>query len=322
MPCPLCDAPDPKILSSKDRKGNELTTTCCKSCGLVFNNPIPSEMQLEEFYTHSYRKSYKSTSVPKRKHHVRYARSICSQISHIPQIYNNINTVLDVGAGSGEFSALMLSLGKQVDAIEPTQDYASYVQRMFDVPMFCGSITHFKTEKTYDLIRLNHVLEHMRDPTEKLLAMRNLLSKGGVLHVEVPNFVTYAKSKSPGNMFHYGHIYNFDHETLLAFAARAGLKPVAEISATSIYFTKCEPFEALPSTENAQRNIALHAQHIAGEFRPTGSSIARIKHKLFKALNEIITVRSLKTPHNIIRHYCAEIESLQNPNPPPREHSS
>jgi len=316
--CPLCHKSQHRALYAQSHKNGICTTMCCKSCGLVHINPIPSQAEIERRHSQKYLKSNKRHSVPKRIDHVRMGEKVCSQIIDAPHIFAKAQTVLDVGAGSGAFSAIMLALGKKLQAVEPRPGYAGYLKRMFDVDVFCGSVVDFKTADTFDLVRFNHVLEHMRDPVATLRNMRSLLSENGVLYVETLDFVTSSKNKRIGQIFDGSQIYHFDHETLRAFAAGAGLKPVAEIGATRIYFTKCEPFEALPNAENATRNITLHAQHIAGEFRPTSSFTAHVKHKLFKAINEIITVRSLKTPHNIIRHYSAEIERLLNTNTPPR----
>jgi hypothetical protein len=73
------------------------------------------------------------------------------------------------------------------------------------------------------MIRLSHVLEHMRDPVASLSTLRDWLAPGGVIYIEVPDIERDAANKLRGRLFHYGHIYNFNPVTLRQVAAQARL---------------------------------------------------------------------------------------------------
>jgi len=303
-------ASDAAMLSNKDRNGKALQSCCCKACGLIFNTPLPAEGELRDFYRKRYRLIYKKTSHPKRRHHLRYAGWIADQIAANPHIYKRARTMLDIGSGSGEALAILSKIGLQVEGIEPTSDYAHYVTKTFNVPVFNGSIDDFHSDKTYDLIRLNHVLEHMRDPIEKLGVIRNLLSDDGVLHVEVPDVRAYFRSKSPGRIFHYGHIYNFSHETLVMTAAHAGFNKVGEFGPTSIYFQKCEPFKIVPSLDLAREFIAMNDLHQAGGYRRKTSGIGKGVRRIIAHVKEQIALRRLGSANDIIEHFARRVERL------------
>ena len=296
-------------MSEKDRHGVPLQSCCCLKCGLVFNNPIPDERELREFYGQHYRVSYKKTSEPKHKHHVRYAGSVVKQIAANPEIYNKAKTMLDIGSGSGEALALLSQIGLEVEGIEPTKGYATYVSKTFGVPVFNGFLDDYSSDKTFDLIRLNHVLEHMCKPVEKLITIRKLLSKDGVLHVEVPDIRSYFKAKSPGRVFHYGHIYNYADETLLMTAALAGLHEVARLGPTSIYFKQCEPFEIKANPELGPELMTMNKLHQSGKYRQQNRIVFNMLNKMKNRLNERVIVNRLGSPTLIIEHFAEKVKA-------------
>ena len=307
--CPLCFSTRAVILSEKGRHGSPLQSCCCLGCGLIYNNPIPNEQELRDFCKDKYRLNYKKRRKSKRKHHVRYSGRAANQITANPEIYKKAKTMLDIGSGSGEALALLNQMGLEVEGIEPTKDYATYVSKTFGVPVFNGSVDDFKTDKKFSLIRLNHVLEHMRDPVEKLTTIRNLLSRGGVLHVEVPDIRTYFQVKSPGRVFHYGHIYNFSNETLLMSAARAGLKEVARFGPTSIYFKRCKPFKIKANPDLAAELISMNALYQVGVYHSRSESALKLLRKMTNRMLEEVHVRRLQSPTAIIGHFADKVKT-------------
>ena len=118
------------------------------------------------------------------------------------------------------------------------------------------------------------MLEHLNDPVKYLAIVRTWLTPGGVIYVGVPNIEEDCRVKSRGNMFHYGHIWNFNPWTLRAVAGLAGLEELdatRERSAgtTGVVF-RVGPVRAAAdfvNAENAARVRDLIARHYAGVFR-------------------------------------------------------
>jgi len=275
----------------------------------VFNWPLPSQQQLADYYQRHYRLQYKGVSQPKLKHHYRYARRIIDQVRANPEPYHTAHTVLDVGAGSGEFCALMQQLGKQVTALEPTTSYADYMRQRFGLEVHNGMLQDFSTEQRFDLVRISHVLEHMRDPVAVLIQLRGLLSEGGLLLVEVPDFRDYCRSKSRGNIFHFGHIFNFDSTTLTLVAALAGFEVAYRSSATSLYLRPCKPRSITTDPRNAERNFAAFSAHLGSQGdRP--SRLAKLKGKLQRLLAERRALRHFHSPQHIIERLAKDIQPL------------
>ena len=264
-----------EVVSETDRHGKPLRTVIDMTTGLVRNDPIPGDEELARFYSEDYRTSYKGAAKPRTRQIIRNFRRVAEHIRRFRDVLDPAGQVLDVGAGSGEFAYLMTELGKDVTGIEPNAGYAAYCREDLGLDVRTAHLEpELFEEGRFDLIRLNHVLEHLNDPVKYLGMISAWLAPGGVLYVEVPNIETYAREKSKGNMFHYGHIFNFNPWTLRTAAALAGLEECRETAprsadTTGAFFRQSGGQIAHP-TENPEN--ALHVRemirrHYAGEFR-------------------------------------------------------
>ena len=152
-------------MSSTDRRGAPLVTLLCKSCGHVFNDPVPSADELAAFYAKAYRVSYKGAARPRGRQIARNFGRVEKFWSRWGHLVRNHPRVLDVGAGSGEFLFFAQSLGYDASGVEPNVDYANFCRNELGLPVRTASIEDLHADaSTYDFIRLNHVLEHLRDP--------------------------------------------------------------------------------------------------------------------------------------------------------------
>ena len=248
--CPACDNAATISISSKDRKGLYLNTVLCERCGHVFNDPIPTAAEVATFYAVDYRVVYKGSKTPR-------ARQVARNFDRAEQFWRRWghllgrgSRILDVGAGSGEFLYLAQGLGFDASGIEPNEGYAAYCREKLGLRVETARIDQLSSDDiTYDFIRLNHVLEHLPDPLGALKRLRNMLSPDGLIYVEVPNVVGYARARSRGRMFHYGHISNFSPWTLRAVAGRAGLEEypdcvIEQVDQTATFFRTCDPVDA------------------------------------------------------------------------------
>ena len=120
---------------------------------------------------------------------------------------------LDIGSGYGFFSKAALEQGFQVIAVNPASAENHIFQQLNGVepiPLFFEEVD-FGTEK-FDLVILSQFLEHLLDPLQVLVKVRNLIKPEGVLAIAVPNvdalLIKIFKSKSsflglPGHIIHF-----------------------------------------------------------------------------------------------------------------------
>ncbi|MEM0990910.1 MAG: class I SAM-dependent methyltransferase [Pseudomonadota bacterium] len=283
-----------EVVSETDRHGKPLRTVIDMDTGLVRNDPIPGDGELAKFYSEDYRTSYKGAAKPRKRQILRNFRRVAGHVRQYRDVLDAADQVLDVGAGSGEFAYLMTSLGKTVTGIEPNAGYAAYCREDLGLDIQTAHLdpSLFQTG-SFDLIRLNHVLEHLNDPVRYLAMMGAWLKPDGVLYVEVPNIEVYCREKSRGNMFHYGHIFNFNPWTLRTAAGLAGLDELPKAASraantTGVFFCRGQMLasDAARNPDNARHVRDMITRHYAGGFRegkaakPVTKLAARIEETL------------------------------------------
>ncbi|NBE08134.1 methyltransferase domain-containing protein [Rhodobacter sp. CCP-1] len=260
-----------EVVSRKDRHGEPLTTVLCGGCGMLRNDPVPSEADLAAFYKSRYRESYKGASEPRRRQVWRNFRRVSDHIVAYRDVYARGGDWLDLGAGSCEFTFLAGRLGARVTAVEPHSGYAAYAAQRLGVQVLAQRLEDCDfAGPSFDLIRLSHVLEHMRDPVAALRQLAGWLRPGGVLYVEVPDIEADARNKVRGRLFHFGHIHNFNPVLLRHVAGLAGLVELPQTAARSA--GRCGVFlvvgeggqcDAAALAANAARMRAAMAAHNA-----------------------------------------------------------
>lgn len=223
IPCNVCGSTHARQIAGRDRDGRPLRTVMCQDCGLVWTDPRPDAEAIRRFYTHDYRSAYKGAAEPKRKHVLRETRRAIARFRRVEPLLFAGARVLDVGAGAGFFPHVLQSRGFEVLGIEPNRGYCEWGMATFGVNVRNGTLQDFEfSDQPFDLITLNHVLEHLPDPGEALARLRSWLKPEGLLVVEVPN--VESEFHAPNKRFHIGHLYNFSPDNLVRLARTQGLE--------------------------------------------------------------------------------------------------
>lgn len=97
-------------------------------------------------------------------------------------------SLLDIGAGTGEFLLTCKNNGWNVTGIEPSEKAKSIAQKKG-----IGMETSLQEleSHSFDVITMWHVLEHVPDLEQQLNELKRLLKPNGTLIVAVPNFNSY-----------------------------------------------------------------------------------------------------------------------------------
>lgn len=235
-PCPCCHSRAARIVATRDGKtGEPLLTVSCEGCGLGRIDPLPTEQALAAWYATRYRQAYKGAEQPALRHVLRAGRNALNRWqwlrAHSPvQDWTSqaaTRTTLDIGASSGEFVALMRSLGFDARGVEPHQGYASYANGVLGLAVSHGTLQSQLDAipaGSLDLITLFHVFEHLTDPLDALRRMASRLKPGGLLYIEVPNAT---RPCSPHYMFFRAHTLYFTGPSLRWTLQAGGLSVLA-----------------------------------------------------------------------------------------------
>jgi len=217
--CQLCDSTDADVTKTSDAKSNEkINVAFCKKCGLVQLKNIPSDDELKIYYSHNYRLDYKKTYHPTIKYVRRAGVHAKSRITFLKEtIDTNNKTLLDIGAGGGEFVYLASVNGFNATGIEPNKGYSEYAKKEYSVEIKTMMLDDVKSASA-DIVTLFHVFEHMANPKLVMSKIYNVITDGGHLFIEVPNILT--KDTSPHNIYFKAHLFNYSRYTLISAASR------------------------------------------------------------------------------------------------------
>ncbi|MFT5525835.1 MAG: 2-polyprenyl-3-methyl-5-hydroxy-6-metoxy-1,4-benzoquinol methylase [Pirellulaceae bacterium] len=242
--CDLCHQSDFETISNIDRRGDELKTAVCKTCGLVSHAQIPSEQELRDYYASEYRQDYHGEYHPSTQRVVREwekGRRILKQLT--PYLEEG-DKVFEIGAGIGCTVKNFELGGYESNGCEPGEGFANYSSNVLKTTVVPGELKNLPRTSTYDFVLLVHVLEHLSSPTSTLRHIWQMLNPGGRLYVEVPNYT--APHAAPGQAFHFAHLYNFNPATLRMIGQSCG-------------------FEVTQLTHDRQKNLGMVMHRVEKE---------------------------------------------------------
>lgn len=222
VPCALCGGAQTSSLAVNDG----LHVVRCGSCSLVFVNPQPTAAAIESYYGAKELLAQESWS---------------SYFEHTPEQLEQLwlerlgdvarwtsgraPRLLDVGCGCGEFLHYARLRGWQVSGFEFSPSVAVLARQKYGHALRVGSLEDMGyPPRSFDLITMWHVLEHLREPRAALQRIAKLLAPGGLLVLEVPNLNFLPRKSYRYPMSHTLHLYHFSPATLAAMVARAGMR--------------------------------------------------------------------------------------------------
>jgi SAM-dependent methyltransferase len=137
--------------------------------------------------------------------------------------------LLDVGCGDGSFLKHMRALGWQISGVERDEVARDSARAQLEVDTIYPDLEAAGASRPegFDVITLSHVIEHLLDPIDTLIACREVMKPGGSLVIATPNFKSRAHRHFGRNWLHLDpprHIQLYDPDTLDALVRRAGFE--------------------------------------------------------------------------------------------------
>lgn len=231
IPCPLCASVQFRILATNDRYNMGVHTRSCCQCGLVMTNPVPNEEAMREFYEHQFQRYYRRTETPTIRYIEEFGLAHRANYTAVYLQDRNLffknARILDVGCGEGSILKEIKRREPSVEVvgIEPSVAFAKFARDYLESKVYSSlADLSVNRESAFNLIIVNHVLEHVENPVDFLLRLKHFLARDGSIYADVPDIYSYASLAD----FHIAHRYHFSICTLLATAHSADLC-VAEI---------------------------------------------------------------------------------------------
>src|SRR5688572_4576909 len=187
--CPLCGKPPTTFVGKRggrahrDGLGVETEIWKCKTCDLVFPNPMPYpvgglgqhyEMDADEYFQ-IYDKGDKLAVGE-------------SLIEAAETWLGGMGRLLEIGVGRGEVLIAARERGWEVFGIEPSNSFADYAEEQSNARIWRQPIEDVEIPVgEFDAIIFSAVLEHVYDPDAVMAKVASGLRRGGVLYCDVPN---------------------------------------------------------------------------------------------------------------------------------------
>lgn len=145
-------------------------------------------------------------------------------------------TILDAGCGNGEFLLRMARAGWEVHGLEP-DPVASRVARAAGVPVTVATLEDAALPAgSFDVITMNHVIEHLHDPAAALANIHRTLVTDGLLWIATPNLGSAGHRIFHDRWLHLDpprHLVLFYPTTLGQLLERSGFRPLRWFRACS-----------------------------------------------------------------------------------------
>lgn len=220
--CQLCGSDD-RDLKFQDGPFRVMT---CRGCGLVYVTPRLQGQALLDVYDEGYWKSRN----PKQRGYADYAReaelylkTFGKRMAMVSRHLPPKARILDVGCAAGYFLRVAQRAGHDVHGVELSAAIAGEAVKALGadrvhVGTLDDAVRVMNYEpRSFDLVTLWDVIEHVPDPQTLLRAIRGLIKPGGKLLLETQN-VQSRWARLLGRRWHHykhdEHLYHFDPQTI------------------------------------------------------------------------------------------------------------
>jgi len=190
--CPICSCPYADLVAVKTVGGRMFRVMqCCNvDCLHGFLTPLPTLEFLESMYSNENLNEYLAEETTIKRHSQHYSHLF---EVYVPMAFSKPGTLLDLGAGVGTFVWVARKFGWQATGIEFNERSVLWAKRKFDLQIAHGSFYQLEScysHESFDLITLNHVLEHVIDPISFIEYLTSFLKLNGGIMLSVPNILS------------------------------------------------------------------------------------------------------------------------------------
>jgi 2-polyprenyl-3-methyl-5-hydroxy-6-metoxy-1,4-benzoquinol methylase len=234
MTCPLCSSSEQKKVLCKVtlNAGTLYDLAECPACGVIACDPLPSPVQLAEFYSAAY---YDFDRYREEGKGMAFARKLTK--------WRKTGRLLDIGCATGFFiHGVKNNSAWEVYGTDFGESAVRFANEKLQLDVRQGNLIDIAfPAKFFDFIHINNVLEHVLKPVEMLEESRRIVKPDGRVYLSVPNGMVdsrdlidfYNEENKPARSKN-GHIFFFPARTLLSLLEHVGF----EIIETRTYSIK------------------------------------------------------------------------------------
>ena len=234
MKCYLCGSNSSTQKEGRVRDNSKLKILECCVCGLVYLDS--NDHIKDEFYEQSnmHKSNLNQDRLLKIEEWLKLTE--LDDQRRFEMIKNTLvnKSVLDFGCGAGGFLRKSQRIASKVFGIELEERVRKYWESEITIFKDVNSLKNKfdLKENSIDVITSFHVLEHLKDPMNILLELKEIVKQDGIIIIEVPNsndaLLTMYESKKFQEFSYWSqHLYLFNSGTIKLLAKKAGLKLIS-----------------------------------------------------------------------------------------------
>lgn len=232
--CPVCTDNTSKRFHAKVNLifGTDYDLVECMHCGVMYFDPMPTVVELSQFYSGSYYDFDKSREEGKG---MAFARRLMR--------WKPTGKFLDVGCATGFFiNGIRTHSNWEVYGTDFGESAVRFARENLGLNVVQGDLDAAAfPDAFFDYVHVNNVLEHVLTPVVLLKECRRIIKPDGVLFLSVPNgfndgldLIDFWKEEKKPARSKNGHIFFFPSQTLLMLFDKIGF----EIEAKKTYSLK------------------------------------------------------------------------------------
>jgi len=193
--------------------------------------PRPSEAQLPGYYQSE---DYISHTDARRNlfeqlYHFIKGIALKRKLKLVNSATKDARKILDVGCGTGDFLQVAAKDGWEIFGIEPNAQAREIANGKTNNKVFSTDTVQELESKSFDVITLWHVLEHLPDLEQQVACYASLLKADGTLIIAVPNYKSYDAQVYQEFWAAYDtprHLWHFSQQALKKLGAEVGMNVV------------------------------------------------------------------------------------------------
>lgn len=227
--CVICKSR--KIGKKYHKFGHDLVR--CRKCGLVFSEPGFDEEKVlnrygRDFFVDEYLPIF---NADERSFDLELInRHYSLFLNMLAPFFEPGKKMLDVGCGAGFFLKAASERGWDAEGVEISDYAAEYARGVVKQKVYTGKLESVDlTPASYDIITLLDTIEHLFTPHIGINLIYKLLSKGGILFIQTPDYNSLSRlllGKDWAVLSPFEHIHYFSHKTLNLLLEREGFEQI------------------------------------------------------------------------------------------------
>ncbi len=197
-----------------------------KDLDMLVTRPQPKNLapyyESEDYISHTDSKS----SLTDRLYQLVKGKNLKNKIQTVENQVDKPDSLLDLGAGTGDFLITAQKSGFKVIGVEPNEK-ARQLAKEKGIELHQG--LEYVSGQKFQAITLWHVLEHLPNLEEQIKSLASLLEDDGVLVIAVPNFKSFDAKYYKTHWAAYDvprHLWHFSKKSISKLFARHKLKVI------------------------------------------------------------------------------------------------